>query len=62
MRKAHWIAALVIAAEALLGGCRKADPFASGNHTPVNEAAMPTPELSATSVVSTGTDSSTPAP
>jgi hypothetical protein len=57
MRIAHWIAAaLVIAAPCLMGGCRKSDPFATGNHTPVNEAAMPTPELSATDVISSGTD------
>jgi hypothetical protein len=61
MRRGHWIAALMMTAPALLGGCGKVDPFASGNHTPVNEAAMPTPELTATSVITTGTDSSTPA-
>lgn len=55
------MAALMTTAPCLLGGCQKSDPFATGNHTPVNEAAMPTPELTATTVLSSGTDAPTPA-
>jgi hypothetical protein len=53
-------AALMITAPCLLAGCQKSDPFASGNHAPVNEAAMPTPDLSATDGITSGTTATPP--
>ena len=51
--------ALLIPVATLTGGCQKASPFASGNHSPVNEAAMPTPEPTVPPV---SADSPSPAP
>ena len=45
----------------LMSACHKAEPFSPGNHTPVNEAAMPSPDLSATDALTTGTGSPSPA-
>jgi hypothetical protein len=64
MRILHLIAStgLLVPAACLLGGCHKPEPFTPGNHTPVNEAAMPSPDLSSTDALTTGTGTPSPAP
>lgn len=55
-------ATLLAGGSILLAGCQKTEPFpAPGNSTPVNESAMPAPDLSATETETMSTGTSSPA-
>jgi hypothetical protein len=61
-RKVRIVPFIACAGLLSLAGCHKTETFPSGNNTPVNASAMPTPEVSATETATTGTDTSTPTP